>query len=177
MHTKLQVETPNGFKTQEVFKVDTGTDGNIMPITMFFNLFPKISLDTLEKTSEQSVNLYAYNNTPLKQLGMCSVKISFKKQSSICKFYVVEHNTAIVGIHDSEKLCLVNVNFDVIEKSSSVKVVHEIIQESDLFKKQMESEFPELFKGIGCMDGEITIKLCEGAIPYTKPIRRVPHAM
>ena len=27
------------------------------------------------------------------------------------------------------------------------------------------------------MDGEISIKLCEGAIPHTEPIRCVPHAM
>ena len=27
------------------------------------------------------------------------------------------------------------------------------------------------------MDGEISIKLKEGAIPYIEPVRRVPHAM
>ena len=27
------------------------------------------------------------------------------------------------------------------------------------------------------MDGEISIKLCNGAIPHTEPIRHVPHAM
>ena len=35
--------------------------------------------------------------------------------------------------------------------------VHNV--ESDSFKNQIEHEFPELFKGIGCMDGEISIKL------------------
>ena len=38
-------------------------------------------------------------------------------------------------------------------------------------------EFSELFKGLGLMDGEISIKLMEGAIPHVEPIRRVPHAM
>ena len=27
------------------------------------------------------------------------------------------------------------------------------------------------------MEGEISIKLCDGAIPHTEPIRCVPHAM
>ena len=45
------------------------------------------------------------------------------------------------------------------------------------FRRQIESEYPELFKGIGLMDGEILIKLGEGAIPHVEPIRRVPHAM
>ena len=39
-------------------------------------------------------------------------------------------------------------------------------------KHEMESEYPELFKGIGCMDGEISIKLKEGAIPHVEPIRQ-----
>ena len=44
---------------------------------------------------------------------------------------------------------------------------------SEVFKCEMESEFSELFKGIGCMDGEISIKLKEGAIPHVEPIRCV----
>ena len=50
-------------------------------------------------------------------------------------------------------------------------------QESDNLKKQIETDFPDLFQGIGCMDGEITIKLRKGEIPHAEPIRRVPHAM
>ena len=60
-----------------------------------------------------------------------------------------------VGITGSEKLGLVKVDFDMIDKG--VKVVHEVTAES--FKRQIESEYPELFKGKGLMDGEISIKL------------------
>ena len=48
---------------------------------------------------------------------------------------------------------------------------------SEVFKHEIETEYPELFKGISCMDGEISIKLKEGAIPHVEPIRHVPHAM
>ena len=112
---------------------------------------------------------------PIKQFGTCSAKISFKQKQAICKFYVVEYSTAIIGITDSEQLDLVRVNFDAIEWESSLKVVYNV--KSDSFKKQMENEFPELFKGISCMDSEISIKLHDGAIPHTEPIRGVPHAM
>ena len=57
----------------------------------------------------------------------------------------------------------------------SVKLVHEVT--SDSFKREIESEYPELFKGIGLMYGEISIKLKDGAIPHVEPMRRVPHAM
>ena len=33
--TKLECEIPHGLKTKETFKINTGADGNLMPITMF----------------------------------------------------------------------------------------------------------------------------------------------
>ena len=92
------------------------------------------------------MTLFAYNNTPIEQYGTCSVKISFKEKQQICKFYIVEYNTAILGVSDSEKLGLVKVNFDMIQ-NKTIKMVHDI-GVSEAFKHQMESEFPELFKGI-----------------------------
>ena len=35
----------------------------------------------------------------------------------------------------------------------------------------------DLFKGIGCTDGEISIKFHDGANPQIEPVRYVPHAM
>ena len=57
-----------------------------------------------------------------------------------------------------------------------MKLVHDVSM-SEVFKHEIETEYPELFKGIGCMDGEISIKLKEGAIPHVEAIRRVPHMM
>ena len=152
-----------------------GADGNLMPITMFAKLYPKISPEALSKTIDRGITLFAYNNTPIKQYGMCSVKITFNGKQGICKFYVVEHSTAILGVSDSKKLGLIKVNFDVIQ-SKTVKLVYNV-SVSEVFKHEIETEYPELFKGIGCMDSEISIKLKEGAIPHVEAIRRVPHAM
>ena len=170
MHMELGCEMSQN-RSKQVFKVDTGADGNLMPITMFIKLYPKVSLETLAKTIDKGITLYAYNNTPIKQYGTCSVKVSFKDKQEICKFYVVKHATAILGVSDSEKLGLVKVNFDVIQ-SKTVKLVHDVSM-SEVFKHEIETEYPELFKGIGCMDGEISIKLKEGAIPHVEAIRRV----
>ena len=86
---------------------------------------------------------------------------------------MVEHITAIPGINESERLDLVRVNFDTMEHS--VKLVHDIT--SDSFREQIELEYPELFKGIGLIDGEISIKLKEGATPHVEPVKHVPYAM
>ena len=115
---------------------------------------------------------------PLSNIGTCSVKVSFKGKQKICKFYVVEHSTVILGVSDSEKLGLVKINFDMIQ-NKTVKLIHSADNnaQSEAFKAKIESEFPELFKRIGCMDDEVSIKLREGTIPHVEPIRRVPHAM
>ena len=119
MHTTLQCVTPDGRSTDQVFKIDTGADGNLMPIKMFAILFPRMSLDTLGRTINKGVTLFAYNNTPIKQFGMCSIKLGFKDRWSVCKFFVVEHETALLGINDSEKLGLVKVNFDMVKSDET----------------------------------------------------------
>ena len=42
-------------------------------------------------------------------------------------------------------------------KNKHVKIINEISEE--LFRQNIEKEYPELFQGIGLMDSEISIKL------------------
>ena len=170
MHTTLRCETPDGWSSDQIFKIDTRADRNLMPISLFAKLFPKVSLDALNKMINKSVMLFAYNNTEIKQFGTCSIRLSFQGRSQVCKFFVVEHETAIVGITDSEKLGLTCVNFDMVRNENHIKIVNEV-------KGEDEKQYPDLFKGIGLMDGKISIKLKDGAVPHVEPIRRVPHAM
>ena len=67
MHTTLKCETPDGRSSDQVFKIDTGADGNLMSISMFTVLFPKVSLDALSRTINKEVTLFAYNNTRIRQ--------------------------------------------------------------------------------------------------------------
>ena len=59
MHTLIKCKTPDGQSSDQTFKIDTGADGNLMPITMFTKLFPHVSLDALSRTVDKSVTLYA----------------------------------------------------------------------------------------------------------------------
>ena len=86
MQTTLKCETPDGWSSDQIFKIYTGADGNLMPISMFSKLFPKVSLDALNRTVNKSVTLYAYNDTDIKQFGTCSVKLNFKRKLHVCKF-------------------------------------------------------------------------------------------
>ena len=175
MHTEIKCETPDGRCSENTFKIDTGADGNLLPISMFSKLFSQVSLDALKRTIDRNVTLYAYNNIQIKQYRICNVKLSFKGRMTIGKFFVVEHETAIIGINDVEKLGLIKVDFDLVEKKQ-IKIINEVKDSQD-FKCQNKKNYPELFKGIGLMKGEINIKLKEGTIPHVEPVRRVPHAM
>ena len=65
MHTTLKCKSPDGWSSDQTFKIDTGADGNLMPISMFARLFPQVSLDALSRTIDKSVTLNAYNNIPV----------------------------------------------------------------------------------------------------------------
>ena len=93
---------------------------------MFTRFSPKISLDALGKMIEIGVTLFAYNNTPIRQFSTCSVRLNFKGKAVICKFFAVEHEMAIIGIADSEKMGLVRVNFDTVNCNVKVKVINRI---------------------------------------------------
>ena len=41
MHTSIECETSDGRSSDQTFKVDTGANGNLIPISMFTKLYPK----------------------------------------------------------------------------------------------------------------------------------------
>ena len=96
------------------FKVDTGADGNLLPLGEFFKDFPDANMTQLAKTIDPHTKLYVYNNTEIKELGVCELLVDYKTYSKICEFYVVDFPTAIFGIHDSESLRLITIHFDCI---------------------------------------------------------------
>ena len=60
------------------YKVDTGNDGNIMPLQIYKKLFPRITSGKLAATKNESVQLKTYNKTIITQLGTCAVEIEHK---------------------------------------------------------------------------------------------------
>ena len=193
MHINLSTKSCNGNSMKTCFKVDTGADGNLLPLAEFYKHFPDVNMTQLAKTIDPHTKLYAYNNTEIKQLGVCELMVEYKTNRKICKCYVVDFLTAILGIHDSTSLKLITVNFASIgagmsqpqselspkTKQSTSMYVNPIQNDadSDEFSIKIKCEYKDLFTGIGNMNRVIDIKLKEGAVPYVAPIRRVAHAL
>ena len=110
MHINLNMRSCNGNSMKTHFKVDTGADGNLLPLGEFFKHFPEANLNDLAKTVDPHTKLYAYNNMEIKQLGVCKLLVEYKTNRKICEFYIVDFPTAILGIHDSESLKLITVH-------------------------------------------------------------------
>ena len=106
MYVNLNTKPCNGTQRKTCFKVNTGADGNLLPLGEFFKHFPEANLNDLARTVDHHTKLYAYNNTEIKQLGVCELLVEYGQNRKICEFYVADFPTAILGIHDSESLKL-----------------------------------------------------------------------
>ena len=66
-------------------KVDTGSDGNLMPFRMLKIPFPKSTIAKLQATENKHNCVKTHNQSNIEQLDMCTVKLD------------VKHNTSNVG--------------------------------------------------------------------------------
>ena len=57
------------------YKVDTGSDGNIMPLHFYKMLFPRATIEQLAAAKNKNVQLKTYNKTTITHLGICNVKL------------------------------------------------------------------------------------------------------
>ena len=58
-----KMETSSRHKGTEIeYKVDTGNDINLMPVTTFKSLFPRATVEQLAKFKDKSVILHTYQN-------------------------------------------------------------------------------------------------------------------
>ena len=88
---KLQMQV--GKVSLEIpYKIDTGSEGNIMSLYIFQKLFANIGKDQLKRLVKGNIKLKMYNNAHIMQLGMCTVQIKFKNIMKRCMFFVVPGN-------------------------------------------------------------------------------------
>ena len=60
------------------YKIDTSSEGNLLPLYIFKKLFKNMSEEQLKGSIKSNVKLKTYNGTHITQLGTCTVIIKFK---------------------------------------------------------------------------------------------------
>ena len=81
-HLKTQV----GKTVTEIpYKIDTGSEGYIMPLHIFKKLFKNMPVEQLKGSIKSNIKLKTYNSTYITQVGTCAVTIEFKNsKKALC---------------------------------------------------------------------------------------------
>ena len=94
------------------FKVNTSACGNLLPYNLYKQITGhKAQMNFLHDTIDCTVNLVAYNNKKIKQLGTCTLCVSCGANMRMMKFFIVKSKlNPIIGLDDSYWLQLVKFN-------------------------------------------------------------------
>ena len=178
------------------FKVDTGACGNLLLYILYKQIAGcKAHMNYLHHTIDNSVNLVAYNNKKIKQLGTCTLCVSCGPNTRMVKFFVVDSRlNPIIGLDDSHQLQLVKFNCPIHQSWTGQKCTNlnsfdsisgEISKFCDTIPSTLTKDwivnhpkYRHLFKGIGKFNvPPVSITLKDNVQPIQKPPRKVPLAM
>ena len=109
--------TQVGETTTEVpYKIDTGSEGNIMPLYIFKKLFKNMPEEQLKGSIKSNIKLKMYNGTHITQLGTYAIIIKFKNLKKCCVFFIVPGNSQVLlRMPDTAALNILNLNIDSIQ--------------------------------------------------------------
>lgn len=130
-------------------KLDTGSDVNIITLKDY-QAMKKVSV-----LKESRIELKDYSGKQITVIGEVTLRVQFKSAMSKAKFIVCpDGHVPVMGRHLCETLGLVKLVLSV--------------------EKDNMSEQYNIFGRLGCLPGEMHIKLRDDAEPIVEPCRKVP---
>ena len=131
-----------------------------------------------------SIQLFAFGGVPVDQVGVFHLGVRYGNKFTITNFHVVKSNgPTLLGLQTSRKLGLVTLNFTIGTKiaeqnHTSLTAATQSKPEGDMKERQrIFKEFADVFKGIGCLTGEYSIKIDLSVTTVIHPPRHVPIAL
>ena len=128
--------------TQIPFKVDTGAEVSAMSESAWQEIRETFQLS---KTKQK---LYGPDHQPLDIIGTTTLSLSFKGNTCTQPVFIIRNlRNNLLGLPAIKLLQIIPVQLDTIGKN-------------------IPDQFPDLFTGLGTMEGQYTIKLKPGAKPF-----------
>ena len=143
------------------FKLDTGAECNVMSMRLANELNARI-----EPTN---MLLKSFGGHQLDTVGKCllDTKVNQSKGTTSLEYYVLRNDVKpLLGLDSCLELELISLNNKVEQMGHSVDEVQA--------KPGLLDEFQDVFKGLGCVEGEYNIKLKANSRPSIQPQRNVP---
>ena len=139
------------------FKLDTGAEANVLPLSVYSELQHKSLMDT-------SVVLSSYGDFKVKPEGKVTLACEAQGLKESLPFFVAAVNSPpILGLSVCSKL-------NLVKRVESVALAPRP-------KKEMVDKFADVFSGLGCMKGEYHIELEDSVQPVIHPPRRIPYSL
>ena len=179
---KVDLNRNNNCLTTLKAKLDTGAQGNILPIRLYRQMYPQnVASSGLPKSGslENSTTvLTAYGGTKIVQHGICKIPCEFQNRKSVAAFFITEADgPAIIGFPTSLELDLVTLNCLVKKSSGSDNQPTQVFVKPIKNKADLVSQYLECFDGIGKLQGQYHITLDPSIPPVAHAQRRVPLSL
>ena len=120
----------NGRQMELRAKVDTGAQGNVLPLRIYQKMFP----DRVDKGGQpirnflekSSVRLVSYGGTLINQIGVCTLTCTYQQTRRKTRFFVTDApGPAIIGLPSLEAFKIISLNCEIKETvTRSVAGIH-----------------------------------------------------
>lgn len=141
-----------------VFRLDTGADCNVLPLSYFNQVAPRHALQT------SGFKLVSYTRHKMEPLGKATLHCEYKDEFHKLEFQIIESNLpAILGGESCAKMGLIRRLYTVGKVTDS---------SSDIF-----INYKDVFTGLGCVPGLHNIKIDSAVPPVIHPPRKIPIAL
>lgn len=141
---------------QVKFKLDSGAQANVIPYKLLQRMGKKAILRPTK------VTLYAYAGNKIPVMGECHWTVKYKKKPYTLEFVVVKPDAMpLLGLKACKDMGLIK-RVNALNKYDKM----------DIFK-----EYTDVFEGLGCLEGEHSIKIDESVTPKVHPPRKIPMTL
>ena len=181
----LCVQQPN---VKLEVQVDTGAETNLLPVRCFRQMYPQYMKHNNEPDTTCPVlvphpltTLTTYDGRELQHYGTVKLSCSLDKKTwNEVTFYVcVSDGPIILGLNDSRKLELININQKHVEHitiSVMNKTVTTHVSPDTTIKdtEHLKQLYPVRFQGQGKFPSKVTLHEREDAVPTVRARRKCP---
>ena len=176
----LRIQVESGQCTTSLpCKIDTGAEGNVIPVNTFKQLCPQSAFDPDGAPlglTPSATTITAFGGQTIQHYGTCSLTLSHNGYSNTYPFHVVNTTgPTILGLPTCRDMNLVTLNYSITteqDKTSTQKPVGDPAAKTEILQ-----QYQDCFNGIGCFKGEFHITLDPTVPPVVHPPRRVPEAL
>ena len=182
MFAKLDIRLSNKDRRQTAdlkVKVDTGAQGNILPLRIFRRMFPeKLTAEGYPShgavAPRSNTTLSAYNGSKIPQYGSISLPCRYSTSEWVnAEFYIADTDgPAILGLPNSRQLQLVTLHCAIDKDTRSTRDMDPVKSVQEL-----KEQYPDRFDSLGQFPGTYHIVTDPTVQPMIHSPRKCPIQM